>query len=192
MLPASAKADAQSDDVLPLEALRRFADPQGQFLAQRLGLRLPEALARNEDVEPLVLPAGGPEGASASTCSMPCAMAARRACATACARALLPSGALGARQFDALLAQVRPFADASAAWVDGAALASDVFETDIDGLRAWPGGGCAPARPVAGAACRAQRQRRAALGPGRWPVPPVPACRWCKSTTRPMPGPARS
>ena len=137
-LPAPAKTNAPSDDVLPLEALRRFfADPQGQFLAQRLGLRLPEAVERDEDVEPLVLPSGGLDGTHIRQAVLDALREGREAGLRERlrARALLPSGALGARQFDALLAQVRPFADASVAWAEGAALASAVFEADIDGLR---------------------------------------------------------
>lgn len=137
-LPAPAGADARADDVLPLEALRRFfADPQGQFLAQRLGLRLPDAMERDEDVEPLVLPAGGPDGARLRQHVLDALREGREAGLRERlrARALLPSGALGARQFDALLEQVRPFADAGAAWADGAVLASQVFEADIEGLR---------------------------------------------------------
>lgn len=137
-LPTPAKTDAQSDDVLPLEALRRFfADPQGQFLAQRLGLRLPEAVEPDEDVEPLVLPVGGLQGTHIRQYMLDALRDGREAGLREHlrARALLPSGALGACQFDALLAQVRPFADASMAWADGAVTASEVFEADIDGLR---------------------------------------------------------
>ncbi len=137
-LPAPAAAEARADDALPLEALRRFfAEPQGQFLAQRLGMRLPDGIERDEDVEPLVVPAGGLDGSRVRQAVVDALREGREAGLRERlrARALLPSGALGERQFDALLAQVRPYAEACASWCADAALATRRFEVEIDGLR---------------------------------------------------------
>ncbi len=133
-LPPPAAAGSE----LSLDALRRsFADPHGRFLAQRLGLRLPEPVQQAEDVEPLVLPGRGLERATLQQAVVEALDAGREAGLRERlrARALLPSGALGERQFEALLAQARPFAQARRDWLAGEVAASERYEVDIDGLR---------------------------------------------------------
>ncbi|MGX5729521.1 exodeoxyribonuclease V subunit gamma [Pseudoxanthomonas beigongshangi] len=137
-LPAqdATEKDATGKDV-PLDTLRRFfADPQGQFLAQRLGLRLPEPIETAEDVEPLVLPGGGLERAALQQAVIQALDEGRESGLRERlrARALLPSGALGERQFEGLLAEIRPFAQARREWMGGEAIRSGRYEVDLDGV----------------------------------------------------------
>ena len=129
--------DAGTTD-LSLDALRRFfADPQGRFLQQRLGLRLPEPVDQGEDVEPLVVPGRGLERARLQQALIDAMDAGQEAGLRERlrARALLPSGALGARQFEAMLAQASPFARARRAWLAGETAASAAYAIELDGLR---------------------------------------------------------
>ncbi|WP_454827890.1 exodeoxyribonuclease V subunit gamma [Pseudoxanthomonas wuyuanensis] len=123
---------------LSLDTLRRFfVDPHGRFLSQRLGLRLPEPVEQTEDVEPLVLPGRGLERMTLQQALIDALDAGHEAGLRERlrARALLPSGALGERQFEALLAQTRPFAQARRDWQAGQTTGSERYEVDIDGLR---------------------------------------------------------
>lgn len=127
--------DAPERD-LSLDTLRRFlADPQGQFLAQRLGLRLPEPIETAEDIEPLVLPGGGLERAALQQAVIEALDDGQESGLRERlrARALLPSGVLGERQFEALLAEIRPFAQARRDWMEGEALTSERYEVELDG-----------------------------------------------------------
>ncbi|MCD9029027.1 exodeoxyribonuclease V subunit gamma [Luteimonas sp. BDR2-5] len=133
---------------LPLDALRRFlVDPAGQFLAQRLGLRLPGDIAAAGDIEPLVISAHGLDRAQLQAAVVDAILGADgqtddghaldgvALAAHLRARALLPSGALGQRQFQDLLDATRPYADAYAQWRGGDAAQSRRHEVDIDGVR---------------------------------------------------------
>lgn len=129
--------DAGTTD-LSLDALRRFfADPQGRFLQQRLGLRLPEPVDQGEDVEPLVVPGRGLERARLQQALIDAMDAGQEAGLRERlrARALLPSGALGTRQFEAMLAQASPFARARRAWLAGETAASAAYAIQLDGCR---------------------------------------------------------
>ncbi|MEI2796416.1 exodeoxyribonuclease V subunit gamma [Pseudoxanthomonas sp. F11] len=129
--------DAGTTD-LSLDALRRFfADPQGRFLQQRLGLRLPEPVDQGEDVEPLVVPGRGLERARLQQALIDAMDAGQEAGLRERlrARALLPSGALGTRQFEAMLAQASPFARARRAWLAGETAASAAYAIELDGRR---------------------------------------------------------
>ncbi|MEL1263428.1 exodeoxyribonuclease V subunit gamma [Pseudoxanthomonas putridarboris] len=130
--PLPSREDAE--DELSLDALRRFfADPHGRFLSQRLGLRLPEPVDESEDVEPLVLPGRGLERTALQQALVEALDSGREAGLRdrLRARALLPSGALGERQFEALLAQTRPFAQARRDWLAGESTVSERFEVDL-------------------------------------------------------------
>jgi exodeoxyribonuclease V gamma subunit len=119
-----------------LDTLRRFfADPQGRFLHQRLGLRLPDPIEQHEDVEPLVVSGRGLERVQLQQALIDAMDAGEEAGLRdrLRARALLPSGALGARQFEALLAQARPFAQARRDWLAGEATSSEPYSVEIDG-----------------------------------------------------------
>ncbi|MBN7135342.1 exodeoxyribonuclease V subunit gamma, partial [Lysobacter enzymogenes] len=126
---------------LNYQDLRSFLrDPPTAFLRQRLGLRLPEEIDSAEDVEPLVLPGRGLFRQQLQRAVFDDLLAAdgavdrERLQASLRARALLPSGPLGRRQLDALLSQVRPYADAFARWRGGAAQTLP-FELEVDGTR---------------------------------------------------------
>lgn len=123
---------------LSLDALRRFlTDPASQFLSQRLGLRLPDDLADADDVEPLVMAARGTDTLRLQQAVIDATLGQDEAplYPRLRARALLPSGALGERQFEALQGQTRPYAQALAQWQAGSVADSRRHEVDIDGVR---------------------------------------------------------
>lgn len=126
------------DTELSLDALRRFlTDPASQFLAQRLGLRLPDDLGEADDVEPLVMAARGSNTLLLQQAVIQATLEEDDAplYPRLRARALLPSGALGERQFAVLQAQTRPYALALAQWQAGTPTDSRRYEVDIDGVR---------------------------------------------------------
>lgn len=135
-LPGVLKPGAVATEVSIAELRRFLCDAPREFLRQRLAVRLPEVEATLEDVEPLVPPGRGLER-----------QRLQRAVFEACvrgetdglaqrlrARALLPSGPLGVRQLEQLLAQLQPYAAAFTAWRQGEAESRRV-ELDIDGTR---------------------------------------------------------
>ncbi|MCE7032311.1 exodeoxyribonuclease V subunit gamma [Lysobacter sp. GX 14042] len=116
-VPAPMAGAAQ--EVLTLDGLRRFyRDPAGEYLRQRLGMRLPEQPQVLEDVEPLVVPGGGIDRtriddallqALLGDCTTDLAPRLR-------ARGLLPPGPLGERQLDAAMARAGGYARLFRAW----------------------------------------------------------------------------
>ncbi|HIE5650864.1 TPA: exodeoxyribonuclease V subunit gamma [Stenotrophomonas maltophilia] len=130
--------EAAVEEELSLESLRRFlCDPAGQFLSQSLGLRLADEVEDVVDLEPLVLSARGPDTRSVQA-------AVVRATLTGDddplyprlrARALVPSGALGERQFEVEQSKTRPYADAMLGWMQGVQPESRRYEVQIDGVR---------------------------------------------------------
>ncbi|ALN89081.1 exodeoxyribonuclease V subunit gamma [Lysobacter gummosus] len=136
--PDPPPADAGGHDgVIDYRDLRSFLrDPPSAFLRQRLGLKLPDEIDSADDVEPLVLPGPGlfrqqlQRAVFDDLLAGDGAIDRDRLQAALRARALLPSGPLGRRQLDALLGQVRPFADAFARWRSGEAQAL-AFDLDL-------------------------------------------------------------
>lgn len=139
------------DSELAIEALRRFLlDPAGQFLRQRLGLRLPERQDVGEDIEPLQAPARGLQRSQLQRAVFDALLAGVGTDALHArlrARAMLPSGPPGRRALAQLLDEVGPYARAFADWRADAEPTSLLLEADIDGLRlhgriadAWPQG----------------------------------------------------
>jgi len=129
---------ALNDDSLSLDALRRFlSDPAGQFLSQRLGLRLAGEIDDSEDVEPLLVPGGGRLHSSLQQHVLSALLQGREAglYQRLRARALLPSGALGRQQFERMLSRIRPCAEAFSQWYDGQPLDSQRYEVELDGVR---------------------------------------------------------
>ena len=127
---------AAPDSELSLVALRRFlADPPGQFLRERMGLRLPDEIDHGDDSEPLVAPAGGLERWHLQQCVFDaCVEGETKDLAERLrARALLPSGPMGRRALNELLAQVQPYAAALRRWREGDAH-TRAFELDLDGV----------------------------------------------------------
>ena len=134
-LPA-AQADTPAETSLSLDTLRRFfADPAGQFLQQRLGLRLAGEIDASDDIEPLLLPERGRERSSLQQRVLDALLEGHEhgLYQRLRARALLPSGALGRQQFELFLEQLRPCAESYAGWYDGSPLQSQRLEVEIDG-----------------------------------------------------------
>lgn len=138
-----ALAPVDGPDELPLIALRRFLeDPPGQFLRQRMGLRLPDEIGAGDDLDPLSSPSRGLDRWKLE-------QAVFAACADndtehlferLRARAMLPSGPLGERQLTELRAQVQPFATALQRWREsegGGEPQVHAFELDLDGVRLY-------------------------------------------------------
>jgi len=140
-----------AENELSLQALRRFLlDPAGQFLSQRLQLRLPEPGEAGEDIEPLRAPPRGWERSRLQHAVFDMLLAGGDAAAIQAslrARGLLPSGPLGRRVLAEVADEVRPYAEAFARWRGEADVGSLPLEVGIDGVRlhgrladAWPQG----------------------------------------------------
>ena len=133
-----ASSIADEDDV-SLDALRRFLlDPAGEFLRQRLGLRLPELEAAGEDIEPLQAPARGLERARLQRAVFDALLAGRDADAMQPllrARGLLPSGPGGRRVLQASIDEVGEYARRYADWRGDAPAQSLPLQAMVDGVR---------------------------------------------------------
>ncbi|GAE57190.1 exodeoxyribonuclease V gamma chain, partial [Xanthomonas arboricola pv. pruni MAFF 301420] len=115
-LPAD---DIATPTNVSIDELRRlFADPAGQFLRHRLGMRLPDPAGEDSDLEPLLAPTRGLEQYGLQQHMFDAALAGdtERLYERLRARALLPSGPLGRRQLDERVAQLRPYAEAFRQW----------------------------------------------------------------------------
>lgn len=148
---AALSPPAESETKLPIEALRRFLlDPAGQFLRQRLGLRLLELEEAGEDIEPLQAPGRGWQRSLLQRAVFDALLADQGAAsmqATLRARGLLPSGPPGRRALAQITGEVSPYAKAFAQWRGGAEAKALPLEVEIDDLRlhgrladAWPQG----------------------------------------------------
>lgn len=130
---------AQAEDDVPLDALCRFLlDPAGQFLRQRLQLRLPEPNAAAEDIEPLQAPDRGRARTQLQHAVFEGLLAGAPADALYAplrARGLLPSGALGRRVLEAIVVEVAPYAEAFRRWRGDAAAQVLALDVEIDGVR---------------------------------------------------------
>jgi exodeoxyribonuclease V gamma subunit len=125
---------------IALADLRAFLrDPPGAFLRQRLSLRLPEAGDADDDVEPLLLPGRGLQRQQLQQAVYEALLAGQGEGLQARlrARALLPSGPLGRRQLDSLLAEVRPYAETFARWREDQAPQSQHFELELGAQRLY-------------------------------------------------------
>lgn len=135
-LPA---ASGEAETGLSLDALRRFLlDPAGQFLRQRLDLRLPELEAADEDIEPLQPPERGLQRSLLQRAMFDALLEGRDEAAMRAmlrARGLLPSGPLGARVLAQALREVQPYAERFSTWRGAAQASALAAEVEIDGLR---------------------------------------------------------
>lgn len=124
---------------LSLDALRRFLlDPSGQFLRQRLDLRLPETEEIGEDIEPLGAPARGLARNQLQRAVFDGLLAGDASEVTQSrlrARGLLPSGAAGRLALEQVMAEVAPYAQAFSHWRGEAMPDSLLAEVEIDGVR---------------------------------------------------------
>lgn len=136
-LAASALADAD-DGRLSLETLRRFLQSPAQaFLQQRLGLRLAEVEALENDVEPLMAPGRGLERQRLQQAVFDAGLRGDDDATTQAllrARGLLPSGALGRRTLEQVRAVVEPYAIAFQDWRGDASADAPLLDVDIDGV----------------------------------------------------------
>ncbi|MCW4455316.1 exodeoxyribonuclease V subunit gamma [Flavobacterium sp. MXW15] len=133
-LPAD---DAALPASVSIDDLRRlFADPAGQFLRHRLGMRLPDPAGEDGDLEPLLAPTRGLERHDLQQRVFEAALAGDSdgLYQRLRARALLPSGPLGRRQLDERLRQIRPYAEAFAQWRGEALAESRRLQVRIDGI----------------------------------------------------------
>jgi len=134
-LPADAAAPPAS---LSIDDLRRlFADPAGQFLRHRLGMRLPDPAAEDSDLEPLLAPDGALEHHDLQHQVLEAVLADAAddgLYARLRARALLPSGPLGRRLLDQRLRELRPYAQAFAQWRGASPAQSRRLQAQIDGI----------------------------------------------------------
>lgn len=141
----------QAEPAVSLDALRRFLlDPAGQFLRQRLQLRLPDAEDTGDDIEPLQAPKRGLLRSRLQRAVFERLLAGdalEALHAPLRARGLLPSGPLGRRALDEIAAEVAPYADAFARWRGDAAAEALPLAVEIDGVRVhgrlgemYPGG----------------------------------------------------
>ncbi|KAF1686875.1 exodeoxyribonuclease V subunit gamma [Pseudoxanthomonas broegbernensis] len=129
---------AAADASLPVEALRRFLLHPAEAWLKRLGLRLAEAEARGEDVEPLVAPGPGLERARLQRAVFDTLLQDDSEAAIHAdlrARGLLPSGAPGRRVLASLRRELAPYADAFGQWRGQAQPRSLAVETTLDGVR---------------------------------------------------------
>ena len=124
---------------LSLEALRRFLmDPSGQFLRQRLDLRLPETEEAGEDIEPLRAPERGLARSQLQRAVFDALLAGEKIAVMQSrlrARGLLPSGAAGRLALEEVMNEIAPYAQAFADWRGDAMSQSLPAEVGIDGLR---------------------------------------------------------
>ncbi|MEO8161450.1 MAG: exodeoxyribonuclease V subunit gamma, partial [Arenimonas sp.] len=124
---------------LSLDALRRFLlDPAGQFLRQRLDLRLPETEEAGEDIEPLRAPERGLARHQLQRAVFDALLEDEDIAAMQAhlrARGLLPSGAAGRLALEQVMDEVAPYAQAFSAWRGAALPQSLPAEIEIDGLR---------------------------------------------------------
>jgi len=120
-----------------IDDLRRlFGDPAGQFLRQRLGMRLPEPAEADSDLEPLGAPGHGlaQYGLQQQVFEHALAEDLDGLYERLRARALLPSGPLGRIQLDDQLRELRPYAQAFRQWRGDVPAESRRLQADIDGI----------------------------------------------------------
>lgn len=129
--------DPSAAEVSIDELRRLFADPAGQFLRHRLGLRLPDPAGTDRDLEPL-LPAGGGLGQYALQQQVFAAALAGQTTdlyERLRARALLPSGPLGRRELEQQLHTLAPYVRAFGQWHGGAPAQSRRLQVQVEGTR---------------------------------------------------------
>jgi len=131
------RPDGGVQQVVSLDALRRFyRDPAGEYLRQRLGMRLPEDPELLEDVEPLVVAGGGIERARIDAALLQALLGGHTGdlAPRLLARGLLPPGPLGERQLEAATARARGYARLFDDWRRGREPRALSLEVEIGGV----------------------------------------------------------
>ncbi len=128
---------ADDDATLSLDALRRFLQaPAHTFLQQRLGMRIDEVDAHEDDVEPLLAPGRGFARQQLHRAVFDARLRGDDDATTHAllrARGLLPSGPLGRRTLASVRGEVDAYADAFLGWRGDALADPPRLEVDIDG-----------------------------------------------------------
>lgn len=135
-LTATLVASGEAAQVTMLDSLRRFlCDPAGQFLRERMGMRLPAEVEAADDTEPLLLPGGGWSRSLLQRAVLDALLEQQTdgLYERLLARALLPSGPLGRREFEALVGQARPYARLYSEWRGSQRPRALTVEDAIDG-----------------------------------------------------------
>lgn len=129
---------SEGEATLSLDELRRFLQaPAETFLKQRLGLRLAEVEAVDEDVEPLLAPGRGFARQLLQKAVFDAVLRGDDDASTHSllrARGLLPSGPLGRRTLEDVRGQVDAYAAAFAEWRGAAEADAPRLEILIDGV----------------------------------------------------------
>jgi exodeoxyribonuclease V gamma subunit len=129
----------EAESELSLDALRRFLlDPAGQFLRQRLDIRLPQIEDASEDIEPLQAPQRGLQRHALQRAAFDALLEGRDEAtmrSSLRARGVLPAGAMGTRALQAILREVGPYAEAFKEWRRDAEATSLPVEAGIGGVR---------------------------------------------------------
>ena len=134
--PLPAMADAAT--VVTIAELRRFLrDPAGEFLRQRLAMRLPDEVEVVEDVEPLLLAERGLDRFALNAEVLRAAVAGDTAGLPARlrARGMVPPGPLGEAQLAGLLREFEDYARLFNAWRGDAEERQLAIDVGIDGIR---------------------------------------------------------
>jgi exodeoxyribonuclease V gamma subunit len=135
----------EDDATLSIDELRRFLQaPADAFLRQRLGLRLAEIEAVDDDVEPLLPPGRGFARQILQKAVFNAVLHDDDDTTTHAllrARGLLPSGPLGRRTLDDVRGQVDPYATAFREWRGTAEAEAPRLEVAIDGMTLQGGTG---------------------------------------------------
>ena len=130
-------AALERPDVVSLPELRRFfTQPAQAFLAQRLGIRLPEPPQAMEDIEPLDLAGPGLERHQLQQWLLQAALNddSEQLYERLLARGKVPSGAFGRGKLQALVRDVLPYAQLWRQGVDATALDSVACSVRINGI----------------------------------------------------------
>ena len=127
----------QKPEAISLPELRRFfTQPAQSFLAQRLGIRLPEPAQAMEDIEPLDLAGPGLERHQLQQLLLQAALDddSEQLYERLLARGKVPSGAFGRAQLQAQVRDVLPYAQLWRNGVDEGLLETVECQVQIDGI----------------------------------------------------------
>ncbi len=137
-LPSGERDDTAETSVSLDELYRFLTRPAEQFLRQRLGIRIDEIAEVASDQEPLLAPSHGLERYALQQLVFEAVLRGdddAQIHAALRARALLPTGAIGQRNVQALRQQLGPYATAYAQWRGAAVADSPLLEVMVGDVR---------------------------------------------------------